>query len=113
MTDKALTALKKSIEHWEKIVAGDEEEIHRIGMCACALCEAFHPYYFGVRTDDEIEERLDCRGCPVAQKTGKGFCIDTPFEEFENSKWKPGTPEFQLFAERELSFLRSLLPETK
>jgi hypothetical protein len=110
MTEEALTALKKSIEHWEKIVAGDEAEIHRIGMRGCALCEAFHPYFYSFWEKDENHA---CRGCPVAQRTGEGFCIDTPYEEFENSKWEPGTPEFQRFAERELSFLRSLLPETK
>lgn len=66
-----------------------------------------------------------CSGCPVRERTGRQYCMDTPFVDTEkylnkNYTYAPsdtdinavyGSSEFRELAMRELEFLRSLLPE--
>lgn len=54
--------LEVSIQKWQDIVDGEGEDL---GELNCALCKTF--------------PRQDCRGCPIAEKTGKSGCDDTPY----------------------------------
>ena len=86
--DKAtLTALKQSIEKWEKRAAGDRSL--PLGVDNCPLCQLFHPYC--------------SRGCPVAGKTGQSTCNGTPYHTYINDRTDKN-------AKAELEFLKSLLP---
>lgn len=102
MKEKAITALKQSIEHWEKIVAGDDSE--QIGSFHCALCRQYHA--------------KECRGCPVKARTGLKYCFGSPFEAIEDfadrclMPIKNSDPEFTPLAQAELDFLKSLLPKS-
>lgn len=101
MNADALAALRGSIPKWEAIVAGTGvDEGHK----NCRLCAVFR--------DD------DCRGCPVQERTGRPNCRSTPYEAFTDvatyhsatNGLRAETPEAKAAAQRELDFLRSLLP---
>jgi len=102
MDKKTLKALKKSIRKWEKIVAGEGEDR---GCDNCALCKLFAEY--------------ECAGCPVYVETGETSCQGTPFHEWarhHEEKHLTGVlkikcPECKELAQKELEFLKSLLPE--
>ena len=66
---KQITALKKSIKKWKKIVDGkaylyDEE-------CACCIMTS------------KINN-VDCRGCPICEYTKKEECLGSPYYKFLN-----------------------------
>lgn len=102
MDDRTLTALKGSIEKWEKIVEG--MGIDR-GVSNCPLCRLFNTY-----------ESM-CKGCPVYERTKKRACGGTPYNDWVRARWDAGlarraeTPALMAAAKAELDFLRSLLPE--
>ena len=97
MNRKTLTALKGSIRKWEKIVAGTGQNE---GPNNCPLCALFF--------------HNDCRGCPVYEKTGMVGCLDTPYTEYARQEVISGDPEKAIKqAERELAFLKRLLPKVK
>jgi len=105
MNTKTLKVLKGSIKKWEKIVEGtgiDE------GTDNCPLCELF--YY------------KDCHGCPVYEKTNCPDCIDTPCGDWnehiatkhkEKGDYKVYCPVCKELAQKELDFLKSLLPRSQ
>jgi hypothetical protein len=121
MTRKALTALKSSIAHWERLASGKRRGGESIGSSHCALCRKFllaNPLL------------LDCEGCPVKEKTGYHGCQKTPYQDVElvffrqrqdisdsGVDWDKAkglaldTPEFKRAAKKELAFLKSLLPK--
>jgi len=111
MDAKTREALRKSIEKWEAIARGEREDG---GAEDCALCGLFE-------VDFEIPSL--CSGCPVAERTGKGGCAGTPYEEWAAHHYekhrrtaytlprKPLCEECRRIAQREVDFLRSLLPE--
>lgn len=90
MTKKTLKALRGSIQKWEKIVEGTGVDQ---GVYNCPLCQLFY--------------RLDCKGCPVFERTGYPFCDKTPYREWEDDC----TPELKKLAQAEVDFLKSLLPK--
>ena len=100
MDEKTLTALQGSIKKWEKIVSG--KGVDR-GTENCPLCAVFLPR---------------CDGCPVKERTGRGFCYGSPYDDFSNTfsdTWgesihKADTPKRKRAALKELKFLKSLLP---
>ena len=105
MDKRTLKALKESIKKWEKIVAGKGGDR---GGGNCALCELF------------AEE--GCIDCPVYIKTGKCDCSDTPYVEWHDHQtnnhfdgfseiYKIECPKCKELAQKELEFLKSLLPE--
>jgi len=106
MDAKTLEALKGSIKKWEKIVGGTEIDNGRLN---CPLCELF--------------EDKRCLGCPVFEQTAVSGCDGTPYEKwinhqeyrhFENSGvWMVYCPTCKELAQKELDFLRSLLPKRK
>jgi hypothetical protein len=100
MDEKTLEALRGSIRKWESIAAGIGVDA---GSTNCPLCHLF--------VDG------DCYGCPASKW---GDCIDTPFEEFGDHVWhehgqstfpiQPYCPECRRLAQKEVDYLRSLLP---
>lgn len=99
MNERTLTALQGSIKKWEEIVAGTGEDM---GVMNCPLCQEFY--------------RLQCEGCPVKTRTWQPLCADTPYDEWASEDEAAGgtgfatTPELVALAQKELDFLRSLLP---
>lgn len=83
-------ALQASIDKWTVIAAlGNSGMIeHSNDRVSCGLCQKFNTAY-------------GCTGCPVAKKTGKDFCEDTPYEKWVNEKSRAN-------ALKELNFLKSL-----
>jgi len=107
MKKETLEALEKSIEKWEKIVAGKGEDR---GRDDCALCKLFR--------------KESCVGCPVYAKTGHLGCRGTPYvrwvnhhdyKHFDESSeiYEIECSECKRLAQEELEFLKSLLPETQ
>jgi len=108
MKKETLEALEKSIKKWEKIVSGKEGDL---GSRNCALCKLF-------ATKDKR-----CVGCPVYMKTGERLCKKTPYVEWlkhhanEHREFSEAyivkCPTCKELAQKELEFLKSLLPETQ
>jgi len=107
MDKETLEALKKSIEKWEKIVM---EKGKDLGFLNCALCKLF--------VEDE------CVDCPVYIKTGRRSCRGTPYENWAHHQannhfdefseaYTVECPKCKELAQKELEFLKSLLPETQ
>jgi hypothetical protein len=101
MNAKTLTALRGSIAKWEAIVAGTGKDL---GAANCPLCKMF--FYW-----DGEEMVGNCEGCPVMEKTGQIRCAGSPYDEIENNI-DPDEyhNEYHIAAQREVDFLRSLLP---
>jgi hypothetical protein len=107
MHEKVLKALKGSIKKWEKICykGGEDRRFHN-----CPLCKLFSVAWG------------TCGGCPVCKNSlsHKG-CENTPWaawkdhhtdEHHENRvNMKIKCPECKKLAEKELNFLKSLLPK--
>lgn len=103
MNIKTLTALKGSIEKWEKITAGkgiDE------GPLNCPACLMFLTH--------------NCQGCPVYEKTKRRLCVNSPYDTWgwhqnishaEKKKERVYCPTCKKLAKAELDFLKSLLPK--
>jgi len=105
MKDETLKALKLSINHWERLTNGKEEEGESIDANHCELCGIFLAY-----EDPCMSENWDL--CPVYEETGRKFCVDSPYVAAQHEFFRSGkTPEFRRLAGIELEFLRSLLPE--
>jgi hypothetical protein len=94
MDKKTLAALKGSIANWEGVVAGK-------GYSNCSLCDLFN--YAGMPD----EER--CDGCPIKEKTGRRYCVRTPYEKWEYAPEEGD--EKRRAAVEELAFLKSFLPQ--
>lgn len=105
MDDKQLIPLRESIEHWNRLADGDENE--SIGPLSCALRREF---YIG-RTVETA-----CIGCPVHAKTGKKYCAGSPYSDCEDAVKMDGNgkdvfdADFRAKALLQLQFLESLLP---
>ena len=108
MKPETLIALQGSIRKWEQIAAGKGEDK---GVLNCPLCQEF--FY-----------KRGCRGCPVSAKTGHHNCNRTPYTEWEEQLRdevvdgrrgvhvrRATTPALVALAQKEVEFLRSLLPE--
>lgn len=106
MNRKTLSALKKSIKHWERNVLAKTPGKTSTGNEQCALCALF------------LNQSESCQGCPVALKTGKPYCYGSPYEKAacERNFWYfrlgnlKAKERWHLAAKAELAFLRSLLP---
>jgi hypothetical protein len=104
MDKKTLKALQGSIKKWEKIVEGKGSDK---GYENCPLCKLFG------------DNR--CVECPVAIKMGIENCFDTPYDSWTNhqdekhdiwnSPYKIECSKCKKIAEKELKFLKSLLPK--
>ena len=104
MEPKILTALKGSIDKWQKIIDGKGEDR---GGDDCSLCR-------------DIED--SCDGCPVKKKTGYSQCHGSPYWDWFNHHLTRHEGYFQRsnrcsickrLAQKELDFLKSLLPKNE
>ncbi len=101
MTEQALIALHASIKHWKDVVAGSST---CIGPYDCALCGLFNTVHKHI----DAPQSQRCNGCPVKDKTGKDFCLGSPYPDIE--ALRPLDNDFIPTAQKELDFLISLLP---
>lgn len=106
MDNKTLAALKASIKHWQENVEAKTPGQIRLGADNCALCAIFN------------QDKENCVGCPVSEKTGHSYCEGTPYEEavckyaiFSTDPSIKKKKEWRAAAQAELDFLISLLPE--
>jgi hypothetical protein len=81
-------ALEGSIKKWEGIVKGTMTDE---GTENCPLCQLFFL-------------NCGCEGCPVAEFTGRGECLDTPYDSYRKTRSIDA-------AKKMLVFLKSLLPK--
>jgi hypothetical protein len=97
MNKKTIEALNGSISKWKKVVDGTGKED---GAKNCPLCNMF------------LREFM-CDGCPVKEFTGKVGCNNTPYTEWVSvvPDRTPKTPEHYRIAQKEVDFLKSLLPK--
>lgn len=93
MKERTLTALKESIQKWERRAAGDHNG--KLGVNGCPLCQIHNVSY-------NVEK--NCLGCPVFERTGKRHCIDTPYYTYARGDRTDAN------AQAEVDFLKSLLP---
>ena len=105
MDDKTLTALRQSIEKWERNAVAETPDDLAMGVEACPLCALFW--------------RGRCVGCPVMDATDDAFCDGSPYDAAESAceEWfqdpsNTGLRDAARAAARaEVAFLRSLLPD--
>jgi hypothetical protein len=114
MDKKTRNALRGSIAKWQAIVDGDGTDE---GWRNCPLCIKFY--------------NKGCKGCPVAENTGRQHCSESPYDAWSHIKYSArisltsdganslplgpiGTDEtierVRAAAQKELDFLISLLP---
>lgn len=110
MDQETLTALLGSIQKWQNIVDG--KDIDR-GCKNCPLCHKFNKDWNDIDHGpyEPDEELRNCEGYPVYQRTGKSNCAGSPYadDDFVPTQ-EHGMQPTKATAERELAFLRSLLP---
>ncbi len=113
MNAKTLKATKGSVRKWERLARG--EGLDRANA-NCPLCKLFYG-------DPISPSPGDCAGCPVMEKTGKQYCVDTPYaswiDRVSTSRYgrfygkKAETDREKRLARKERDFLRSLLPKKR
>jgi len=104
MDKETLEALKGSIRKWERIIYENGQDR---GVNNCPLCNLF--YYQIPR----------CMECPVCKKTDRRKCKGTPYMDWFEYQEEFGRnipnvifdEESKELAQKELDFLKSLLPE--
>ena len=94
MDEATLTALRESIEKWEKRAAGEHDG--NLGCSSCPLCKLFHDDY---REDGEYS----CIDCPIYEKTDVRFCDGSPYADYAEDQSDENASDM-------LNFLKSLLP---
>lgn len=107
---KTRLALEKSIAHWERMRDNPSTCGENPWIKDCALCTLF--------VERDVDGQIiACDGCPVARRTGKPGCVDSPWEdaairwkmanclqwkdEARNADWRDN-------AQVEIDFLKSL-----
>lgn len=102
MKPETLAALQASIEHWERLQAGEFKAGETPSGRSCPLCNMFF---------DQRDVTV-CVGCPVYQKTGFPACRNTPYADAHHAWYFYGafSAEFKQAAAAEITFLKSLLP---
>lgn len=98
MTPQTLWALNASIEKWWDNIHVTSLVLAKTHWTDCPLCTLFH--------------QDQCRGCPVAAKSGSTFCDGTPYTRAYTAKDQGDICAFVNIAAEEHAFLVGLLPET-
>ena len=101
---RTISALKKSVKHWQENFDADYYFDISIYEEYCPLCSIF-------ANDD------DCKGCPIRDYTGKPDCRKTPWYQVRTAYCDElvgmGTPskEVKNAIKKELTFLENLYKE--
>ena len=103
MTPKIHEALLASIAYWKENLAAGLHEAE-IGGKDCPLCNATRP---------SPASGINCSKCPVMQKTGEQDCEGSPWRDVSNAFWAADEVAFREAAQREITLLESLLPESE
>lgn len=95
----------------ERLASGKRRGLEAVGKDDCDLCKMFNKFAHG-------SPDTRCFGCPVFEKTGSRFCYCTPFEEAQDIADRIyefeeplDTAIFKEAAQKELEFLKSLIPK--
>lgn len=108
MTTEAKQALELSIQHWERLLSGEDL---MIGPGSCSLCRLYNTLFIHRHNDFPLKKLQDicCIGCPVFEKTGLKYCAGTPYS-IVDEKCNDGVSlsELKVEIENELDFLKSL-----
>lgn len=109
MDKNTVKLIEKTLDAWSKKRNARSPNRTNFGISGCPLCLKFHSTY----TDHEIHN--SCRGCPISERTGRQFCISTPYESAQQAReeWKNGTgskQDYQAACDAEIEFIASLLP---
>lgn len=96
MNAKTLKALKASIRHWERMKKKRDSLKESPKSSHCPLCQITDPY--------------SCEGCPVYEKTRSENCLDTPWVTANKVFYHGTNKEWRIAAQKEIDFLKSLLP---
>jgi len=75
LTAEDVVALNQSIAKWKKNAEARTYKGLKLGIDSCPLCKIYHP-----RHD---LEKMDCKGCPIAEATGANYCEKTPYQYFD------------------------------
>lgn len=103
MNRKTLSALKKSIKHWEENVEKAKNgELSYLDILPnkCALCVMFLLF-------------SDCFECPIYKKVKNVGCRKTPYIYVIKTLKNKNTANIFKACKKELAFLKSLLPVKK
>jgi hypothetical protein len=96
---KTLSALKRSVKHWEENLDANHILDIQIYEDDCPLCAIFG--------EDDA-----CKGCPIRDYTGKPDCLKTPWEkvrnEYDNNLIASPGPRLKNAIIKELDFLKML-----
>lgn len=118
--NEKLEALLKSINHWIDVVVDPVNT--KIGAPECALCQrGAEAQKASLAAKVRLPHHV-CHDCPVAAKTGKGYCINTPYaafseamEDYKTTASPAPAPvafmRLRKLAAEELRFLVSLVPD--
>jgi hypothetical protein len=105
MDAETLTALRGSIQKWEKIVDGTGENGSAYN---CPLCVKFNS---SIQPGASEFSMARCDGCPVHAVTGQHGCKGSPYQLYEDAEDEElDDMEMRDLACDELNFLKSLLP---
>lgn len=101
---KTIEAFEFSIAHWNRLASGKRRADEAVGSTDCALCGLF-------LTESST---TTCRGCPVAERTGKTHCTGSPYHAAAEAVLMGyRSKEFRAAAKRECEFLEGLRPTPK
>jgi hypothetical protein len=101
LSKRAITALKKSIKHWQENLVKARKHIlsfNDVDSSKCALCNLY-----------VTDTSSSCQKCPVYLCTGRENCFNTPYYKVRNNVFNNESAIENTKAE--LKFLISLLPE--
>jgi hypothetical protein len=112
MNDETREALRASINHWLKNFHAEAPQDTSVSSTDCALCGLFYGDY------SEVAD-TDCVGCPVYEKSGMPSCINTPYLDAHEARYRwfqdPGDDarreEWRSAAREMVMFLRGLYPK--
>lgn len=71
--EQTAEALEESIKHWTRLAYGFKSSMEDVSAEYCSLCHAF------VRHENNPLRFTSCEGCPIAAKTGRPYCDDSPY----------------------------------
>lgn len=98
MDSKTETALRQSHAKWQNHADNEGMEDVNLGPKECPLCALFW------------DRGETCAGCPVAAKTGKPGCEDTPYSDAWMAHEIRDMRAFTKRAQEMADFLKGLLP---